>query len=99
MSKVIWKFSIDTQPYTEAEMPKGAEILTVQSQFNEPEIWALVDPEKEKETRRFAIIGTGHEIPDVVSRNFKKYIGTYQLDNGNFVFHVFELEFELQRLP
>lgn len=37
--------------------------------------------------RTLLIFGTGHKIPDVDL----KYIGTYQIESGIFVFHLYEL--------
>jgi hypothetical protein len=84
--KVVWKFKmvpIDTQ---EIEMPVGAEILTVQAQGDSPMLWALVDPVKKKEMRKFLMLGTGHETEE---KNLT-YIGTFQLMVGALMFHVFE---------
>lgn len=92
MNKVIWKFPIKIGSYCELQIPKDGQILTVQEQFNEPMVWALVNPESLKETRRLIVVGTGHEIPDLVQNVIKKYIGTFQTDGGNYVFHVFEIK-------
>jgi len=70
-------------------IPKGAEILTVQTQDNIPCIWAKVDTEAKHEERFFEIFGTGHKIHCDMGVD-RKYIGTFQIDNGNFVFHLFE---------
>jgi len=70
-------------------MPKDAEILTIQTQRDKPYIWALVNPENEKELRHFEIYGTGHDINDEEGIN-RKYINTFQLYNGSYVFHLFE---------
>jgi hypothetical protein len=82
---VIWKWTLT--PDCKIEMPKGAKILTVQVQHNEPQLWAMVCTKMERETRHFKIFGTGHNIdtfPD-------KYIGTFQIHDGTLVFHVFEI--------
>ena len=84
--KQIWKFNFD-EPRTRIQMPVGAEILDVQTQDGTPRMWAIVDPDKEKETRVFDVIGTGHDIND----EKRKYIGTFQVENGLYVFHVFEV--------
>lgn len=70
-------------------MPEGAKILAVEAQYEKPCMWALVDPNQETETRHFEVFGTGHPI-HYDSRNIRKYIGTYQLNNGGLIFHVFE---------
>ncbi len=90
MKKTIWKFELETTDNQEIEMPIGSEILTIQTQNVIPCIWALIDPNADKEVRRFEIYGTGHPIHcDIgVKRN---YIGTYQLYNGSLVYHVFEI--------
>ena len=92
--KTIWKFSTIENGFDEKfsiHMPKGAEILTVQTdeKNNHPTIWALVDPEQEKEVRFFELFGTGHEIHSDMGVE-RKYIGTYQYQKGVFVGHIFE---------
>jgi hypothetical protein len=83
--KTIWKWKL--QPEIIINMPKSAKILTVQTQNNEPQIWALVDPNKKLYPRTFCVYGTGHKLPD----NPGKYINTFQIDDKEkLVFHVFE---------
>ena len=89
MKKSIWKFTVDVNDIVKLSMPKGAEILTVQTQHEIPRIWALVDPENEKEKRYFEIFGTGHPIPIDMGIE-RKYINTFQLEEGRLVFHLFE---------
>ena len=83
MAKQIWKYSLENI----IEMPKGAEILTIDIQngqmFN-AQMWVKVDTENEVEKRMFEVIGTGQNFDDTN----RKYIGTYQ--DGPFVWHVFE---------
>lgn len=87
MNNTIYKYPLDTKDTNILELPKGAQILTVQTQNNIPCIWALVnDKETEKESRFINTFGTGHPIDS----SPRKYIGTYQLHNGALVFHVFE---------
>lgn len=89
MSHTVWKYEweIPSDRFT-VQMPKGAEILCAREQFNKICIWARVKPQKEKETRKFVLTGTGHEAPEP---DTARYIGSAQLDGGAFVFHVFEL--------
>lgn len=88
MNKTIWKFKI-TPMRSFVEMPIGAEILTVQTQDEEPCIWALVNPENSIEKRYIEVFGTGHHVPCDMGIE-RKYIGTFQLRGGSLVFHVFE---------
>jgi hypothetical protein len=82
--KQIWKFGI-TADLLSIEMPKGAKPLCVQMQMNIPCLWAIVDPAAEKELVKVDIYGTGHDMPD----NPGKYIGTFQVAEGRYVFHLF----------
>lgn len=86
MKETIWKFELETTDNQFIEIPKGAQLLAVQTQSDKPCLWALVDPNAEKEKRCFEVFGTGH----VINSNNREYIGTYQLNGGNLVFHVFE---------
>lgn len=83
--KTIWKFIL--KPEIEIEMPKGTEILTVAAQRDEICLWAKVDPNMQREKRKFMTFGTGHDIPDIEM----KYIGTSQLSGGALIFHTFEV--------
>ena len=69
----------------ELELPVGAEILCIQTQYNEPTLWALVDPDAPMESRRIRTYGTGGRVPDNL-----EWLGTFQLDGGGLVFHAFE---------
>ena len=89
MTHTIYKYPL-TQPEGDdvvVEMPEGARVLSVQVQRHIPCIWALVDPEKQLEKRRFRIYGTGQRtsLPDA------PYIGTVQLLDGRLVYHLFEV--------
>ena len=85
--KSIWKFELESQnPHL--VMPVGAKILCVQAQRDVPCIWVEVDPEsKEKTERTFMIVATGHPIEFTNGT----YIGTFQLQGGDLVYHLYEL--------
>jgi hypothetical protein len=59
----VFKYPIYIADRLTVGMPKGAEILTVQVQFDNPQIWALVEPDNPMETRAFCIVGTGNPVP------------------------------------
>lgn len=86
MEKTIWKFQIEPNDIIKVDMPIGAEVLTVQTQFEQPCIWAIVNPKAKTETRTFRMADTGHPV----NENVKKYIGTFQLMSGQLIFHLFE---------
>ena len=90
MRETILKYKLNASAIQQIEMPQGAKILCIQVQNGVPCIWALVDTGSFLTKRTFEIFGTGQAIPDdVIKRN---YIGTFQLDNGDLVFHCFEID-------
>ncbi len=89
----IYKYEIDlikdVNPASQAlvEMPIGAKVLSVGSQkANTVCLWARVNTlTREKESRRFRIIGTGQEcFRDI-------FIGTVEDKDGVHIWHVFEV--------
>lgn len=89
MHKSIWKYPVRVTDRLIVEMPKGAEILCVQVQRDEPCLWALVTPDTTTEKRFFEMFGTGHPVPSDMGIA-RQYIGTFQLHGGSLLFHVFE---------
>lgn len=86
--KKIFKYELEISDGFEIAMPEGAKILCVQTQRNEPMIWVLVDPENKTVDRHFQVFGTGHELRQ--TENTLAYIGTFQINSGSLVFHLFE---------
>jgi len=83
--KRIYKYPVPIDDKFVIQMPSGAFILTVQMQKSEPQIWALVDPDKPLTNKTFYLYGTGMEVkPDLV------YVGTFQMLGGSLVYHLFE---------
>ena len=94
MSKTIWKYPVTCDRWVQM-MPIYAEILSVQVQNTSPEeaqMWVLVDPNNPHEPREFEAYGTGYSMPS----NPGKFIGTFQLEDGASVFHLFECELTAQ---
>ena len=87
MPNVIWKWTLDTVEEQSLRLPQNAQILTIQLQNDKPQLWALVDTESPIVIRDFLTYYSGSAMPD---GDFGQYVGTYQLDNGFLVFHVFE---------
>lgn len=83
----IWKYPITILEEQTVEMPIGARILSVQMQGGGLVLWALVDPEANREKRRIAVHGTGHPVDIAETRHF---IGTVQTNGGALVWHVFD---------
>lgn len=86
--ETIWKFELKITDEQVIRVPEGTDILCVQVQKGKPFLWAIVDKEiTTYEDRIIRTIGTGHEFEDGASL---LYIGTYQLSEGDLVFHVFQ---------
>ena len=84
----ILKWTLATTDRQSFQMPKGAQILSVQAQGENAQLWTLCDPSAPPEMRHFAIYGTGNPIDGAPG----SYIGTYQIMGGRFVGHVFEVQ-------
>ncbi len=84
--KVVWKYDVPIGPSLGINMPRGAEFLHVAEQHGRLQLWALVDPRAVPEVRAFTWLGTGHETTVPLVR----YIGSVLVDEGRFVFHLFE---------
>lgn len=79
----VWKFAI--VPFaTDIRMPKGAKLLHVALQDENPCLWAEVESKAPIVKRNIRTYGTGHKIDDEPSI----YVGTFQI--GQFVFHVYD---------
>lgn len=84
----IWKYPLETTEMQFLSMPRGARILSVQAQSGKPCIWALVNPDADKGKRHIRIYSTGHRVDE---RFVGEFVGTYQLQGGAIVFHVFDI--------
>ena len=91
MMLAVWKYPLPFPTYDEFNltMQKGAKVLTVQVQGDQPCIWALIDASAPTEVRRFRVAGTGHWLEQ--ERACLDYVGTFQLNDGQLVFHLFEI--------
>ncbi len=84
----IYKYELNIDDDIPIKLPKGAKILTVNLQNNNPFIWAEVDVTAELEERSFVMFGTGQSImPEILAK--LNYIGT--IFPGPFVFHVYQV--------
>lgn len=84
----IYKYSLSSFP-EKYELPIGAKFLCVQTQHNEPQMWFEVDTSVLFETRCFTTYGTGQFIKTPAEK--RQYLGTFQLNGGSLVFHLFEV--------
>lgn len=91
---IILKYVLERRRLQTILMPKGCKILSLQTQFEKPCLWIAFDRQNSDsydrvdEARAFVTIGTGENVPDTLSS--MNFVGTYQVDNGAEVYHVFE---------
>jgi hypothetical protein len=86
--QAIWKFSLPVRAESAViPMPIGARIVSVQPQRDQFCFWAIVDPNEDREERRFIWIATGQ----MFAAEGMQYHGTVQTANGMRVFHLFEI--------
>jgi hypothetical protein len=89
--QTIFKYNVEVTDKQKVMMPKGAKVLHVHQQLGVPCIWAQVDTSQPLVERNFETFGTGHEMPTFITLDFAYvYVGTYHLQNGSLVFHIFE---------
>lgn len=92
LGHVIWKYKLKLEPEQQLTLPLVA-VLSVQPQKNlegkeELFLWAIVNPDAaEERTIRVYLCTTGGPLFQSVL--YVHYLGTVQLDQGNFVAHVF----------
>jgi hypothetical protein len=92
MALVVYKYLLSCVGSNEPfymDLPKHARILTVQRQHDGVVIWALVNTKDEITKRTFVALWTGREFPD--DQFHLAYIGTIQFNDGDTVWHIFEL--------
>jgi hypothetical protein len=95
----ILKFEIPLVGNFTLELPPNSTVLSVQIQRNVPVIWVMGNYEQPWTTRKFTLRVTGMKYDSnfTMSPNprfengLERYIGTFQLNDGNFVGHLFEI--------
>lgn len=87
MLNEIWKYEIGAIPgcFT-VQIPKSADVLTVQMQGNIPVMWCRVNPRAHREVRAFFVVGTGIGF----DAERLTYVQTWQDSRRSLVWHLFE---------
>jgi hypothetical protein len=85
MSKKVYKYFLNAVEVQLISIHEDAEILTAALQGLQLCLWALVDTDKPIVKRKIFIRGTGHD-----AEGLGKHISTFQMNDGEFVFHVFD---------
>lgn len=113
MSDVVYKYPVELTDEFSVMLPRVSQILTVQVQLDEagrekPFMWVKHALNTTKiVSRRFRLAGTGHPIDEPKSPNETspviwptrwQYVGSFQLEGGKLVFHLF-VESDPRGLP
>lgn len=85
----VWKFDVPVGDEVAVAMPRGAVVVHVGTQRDEPRLWALVDTEAPVEVRRFLVVGTGHPVRAEAAD--LRHVGTWTMFDDALVFHLFEV--------
>ena len=88
MSHIVYKYAIEIKDTQQITLPMNSQILCVQIQYGLPYIWVLQDLAYKIHPVTLELIGTGYHIDGSVRR---KYIGTFQMQEGRTVFHLFQI--------
>lgn len=83
--KTIYKYPLAVTDEQIVDLPGQAVPLSVQVQHGTPCLWAMVDTDLRSEKLIVRTFGSVHPLPSWAG----EYAGTYQLDGGALVFHVF----------
>ena len=82
----VHKYKLFTSEKQLLVLPVGSKILSVQEQYGEIVLYAMVDTSvREVDTHTIYVYGTGHRIEEMDIR----FIGTVKLNAGTLMFHVF----------
>lgn len=85
--RTIHKYLLLPGDQTVIQTYEGAKVLCVQMQHGDPHVWLEVDTQQPLTRKTFRVYGTGHELPSAFGPSY--YVGTFQLNNGELVFHVY----------
>lgn len=83
--KTIHKFPLEITDHIEILMPEGAEFLAVAEQHGRAYIWCKVDSGHPKKRIHFELRGTGASFDGTEDI----FLDTFQMYNGNMVWHLF----------
>ena len=90
---VVWKYPLRAVELQEIRMPRGAKVLHVAAPRGEPHLWALVDSKAPMEDEPFVVLATGSEF----DATELEHVGTFLLNDGVLVFHVFRRRKDVAR--
>ncbi len=83
----IYKYEIPMTGLPSIQMPEGATILHVHTQYDKPCVWVRCKSDAPLVDHIFQVYGTGHPLP--MEGQLGQYAGTVHLAGGSLVFHIF----------
>ncbi len=87
--RVIFKYKIETEAYTELQLPLGAKILDVAFQGDKLYAWALINNQMpSKQTYGILTVPTGVEF-EALGWEFVKTVHAVVGGGSNYVLHIF----------
>lgn len=87
----IWRQNLLLVEKQEITAPGLRRIVAIDSRRGKLEAWFEVDTDAGNRTLEIYIIGTGHEVPAVVTDGWERtYLG--HVIDGSFVFHLYSVE-------
>jgi hypothetical protein len=85
--RVIFKYQMPVLEQFEMELPRGAEIIRMESQGGMFWMWAVVHTEAPLETRRFRAFKTGAAMPDDMPLRYVGFCAVFvQMELGLYIF-------------
>lgn len=84
----IWKYTLRDN-VTTFDVPADYQVLDVQLQHGQPQLWLLVNPLAPTYKLTATIYGTGWDIELDKGGDIGWYAGTFQQAEGALVWHVF----------
>lgn len=87
----VWKYPLRVMDVQTIQVPGGAKFLKAMADPHGDfiNLWFLLRPVNALESRTFYVYGTGHTIPD---GTFLRHLETVSMQNGTFIWHIFEAE-------
>jgi hypothetical protein len=87
----IWRQELALTEKQEITAPGLRRIVAIDSRRGKLEAWFEVDTDAEDRTLEVYIVGTGHEVPEAVTRGWEQtYLG--HLTDGPWVWHLYSVE-------
>jgi len=90
MNKKILKFQLQVTDKLCLLLPKSTEILSVMVENNSPMLFVMVSTDDETSREFFFEVIQTNGIVSCDMGILRKFIGSFQLNNGNFSCHVFQ---------